>query len=79
MSQSGDSETLVVVAGIEPAGAGEGTPVIKRDSDCSSEALIKILTNHSDSDRRMLSQIVERWEDLSDDMKRAVLAVVGYC
>ena len=67
------------VAGIEPAGAGEGTTVIKRDSDCSAEALIKILTNHSDSDRRMLSQIVERWGDLSEELKRAVLAVVGYC
>ena len=67
------------VAGIEPAGAGEGTPVIKRNSDCSAEALIKVLTNHSDSDRRMLSHIVERREDLSDDMTRAVLAVVGYC
>ncbi len=25
----------------------------------------------------MLSQIVERWGDLSDELKRAVLAVVG--
>jgi hypothetical protein len=28
-------------------------------------------------DRRMLSQIVERWGDLSEDLKRAVSAVVG--
>jgi hypothetical protein len=37
------------------------------------EALIKILTNLTDEDRRMLSQIVERWGDLSDKLKRAVL------
>jgi hypothetical protein len=61
LSQSGDSETLVEVAGIEPVGAGEGTPVNKGNSDCPPEALIKILTNLSDSDRRMLSQIVERY------------------
>ena len=77
MSQSGDSETLVEVAGIEPAGAGEGTPVNIRDSACLPEALIKILTNLTDVDRRMLSQIVERWGDLSDELKRAVVAVVG--
>tara|TARA_Y100001934_G_scaffold159169_1_gene190176 strand:+ start:129 stop:326 length:198 start_codon:yes stop_codon:yes gene_type:complete len=28
-------------------------------------------------DRLMLSQIVERWGGLSEDLKRAVLAVVG--
>ena len=65
------------VAGIEPAGAGGSTPVNKRDSAHSPEALIKILTNLTDEDRRMLSQIVERWGGLSDELKRAVLAVVG--
>jgi len=35
------------------------------------------LINLSDSDRRMLSQIVERWGNLSDELKRAVLRVVG--
>jgi hypothetical protein len=35
------------------------------------------LTNFTDVDRRMLSQIVERWGDLSEELKRAVLAVVG--
>ena len=65
------------MAGIEPAGAGEGTPVNKRDSAHSTEALIKILTNLPDVDRRMLSQIVERWASLSDEFKRAVLRVVG--
>jgi len=34
------------------------------------------LTNLPDTDRLMLSQIVERWGDLSDELKRAVLAVV---
>ena len=77
LSQSVDSETLVEVAGIEPARAGEGTPVNKRDSAHSPEALIKILTNLPDSDRQMLSRIVERWGSLSDELKRVVLRVVG--
>ena len=70
-------ETLVEVAGIEPAGAGESIPANKRDSVHSPEALIKILTNLPDSDRQMLSRIVERWGSLSNDLKRAVLKVVG--
>ena len=77
LSQSGDSETLVEVAGIEPAGAGESIPANKWDSVHSPEALIKILTNLPDSDRQMLSRIVERWGSLSNDLKRAVLKVVG--
>ena len=77
ISPSNDSETLVEVAGIEPAGAGEPIPVNKRVSDFQPEALIKILTNLPDSDRQMLTQIVERWGDLSDELKRAVLRVVG--
>ena len=36
------------VAGIEPAGAGESTPVGKRGSSHSAEALIKMLTNLTD-------------------------------
>ena len=64
LSLSGDSETLVEVAGIEPAGAGGSTPANKRDSAHSREALIKILTNLPDSDRRMLSRVVARWGDL---------------
>jgi hypothetical protein len=71
------SETLVEVSGIEPAGAGGSTPANKRCSAYPPEALIKILTNLPDSDRRMLSQIVERWGSLSDELKRAVLRVVG--
>ena len=43
----------------------------------SPEALTQILTHISGEDRQMLSQIVERWESLSDELKRAVLRVVG--
>jgi hypothetical protein len=77
VSPSKDSETLVEVAGIEPAGAGGSTPANKRVSDHSPEALIKILTNLPDSDRQMLTRIVERWGSLSDELKREVLRVVG--
>ena len=70
-------ETLVEVAGIEPARAGDSPPLNKRDSAHSPEALIKILTNLPDSDRQILSHIVERWGSLSDELKRAVLGVVG--
>jgi hypothetical protein len=56
------SETLVEVAGIEPVGVGESTPVKMRASANLPEALIKILNNLPDSDRRMLSQIVERYD-----------------
>jgi hypothetical protein len=68
---------LVEVAGIEPAGAGESTPINKRDSAHSKEALIKMLTNLTDADLRVLTHIVERWGSLSDELKRAVLRVVG--
>ena len=67
---------MVEVAGVEPAGVGESTPVKKRYAELSSEALTHILTNLTGEDHRMLSQIVERWGDLSDELKRAVLAVV---
>ena len=66
----------MAVAGIEPAGVGDSTPVNKRDSAHSPEALIKILTNLTDEDRRMLARIVERWGSLSDELKKAVLRVV---
>ncbi len=35
------------------------------------------MTNLTDEDRRMLARIVGRWGDLSDELKRAVLRVVG--
>jgi hypothetical protein len=77
LSKSDDFESFVEVAGGESVGVGEATPVDKRDSAHSAEALTHILTNFTDADRRMLSQIVERWGDLSEELKRAVLAVVG--
>jgi hypothetical protein len=77
LSLSDDLEGLVEVAGVEIAGGGESTPVNKRGTELSVEALTHILTNFTDMDRRMLSQIVERWGSLSDELKRAVLRVVG--
>jgi hypothetical protein len=41
------------------------------------DALMQILMPISDEDRQMLSHIVERWGDLSDDLKSAILPVVG--
>ena len=64
-------------AGIESAGAGEPIPANKRGLDHSTEALIMILTNLKDEDRRMLTRIVEGWGGLSDELKEAVLRVVG--
>ena len=41
----------------------------------TKEQWTQIWTHFSGEDRRMLSQIVERWGDLSDELKRAVLRV----
>jgi hypothetical protein len=41
------------------------------------EPLTEILTEISGTDGQQLSQIVQRWGSLSDEMKRAVLRVVG--
>ena len=68
---------MVEVAGVEPAGGGASIPVNKQGAELSAEALTHILTNLTDVDRRMLSQIVERWGSLSDELKRVVLRVVG--
>ena len=38
---------------------------------------VSMHSNSPDEDRRMLSHIVERWGELSDELKGAVLAVVG--
>ena len=67
---------MVEVAGVEPAESCASTPVNKRGAELSPEALTHILTNFPDEDRRMLSQIVERWGSMSDELKRAVLRVV---
>ena len=47
LSQSGDSETLVEVAGIEPEAPCAETPVNINDSGLSVEALTEILTEIS--------------------------------
>jgi len=68
---------LVEVAGIEPETPCAETSVSIKDSDFSPEALIKILTEISGTDRQMLTRIVQRWGSLSEELKRAVLRVVG--
>ena len=68
---------MVEVAGIEPETPCTETQVTMQDSEFSVEALIKILTNISGTDRQMLTQIVQRWGNLSDELKKAVLRVVG--
>ena len=70
-------ETLVEVAGIEPETPCAKSPVSMQDSDFSPEALTEILTEISGTDRQMLSQIVKRWGSLSNELKRAVLRLVG--
>ncbi|MDB0031524.1 hypothetical protein N9E34_08655 [Opitutales bacterium] len=65
------------MAGIEPDTPCAKSPVSIKDSDFSPEALIKILTEISGADRQMLTRIVQRWGSLSDELKQAVLRVVG--
>jgi hypothetical protein len=67
----------VEVAGIEPETPCAESQVIMQDSDFSPEALTEILTEISGTDRQILTQIVQRWGSLSDELKRAVLRVVG--
>jgi len=67
----------VEVAGIEPDTPCAETSVSIKDSEFPIEALIEILTEISGTDRQMLTQIVQRLESLSDELKRAVLRVVG--
>jgi NTP pyrophosphatase (non-canonical NTP hydrolase) len=68
---------LVEVAGVEPDTPCAETPVNIEDSEFSPEALIKILTEISGADRQILTRIVERWGSLSEELKDAVLRVVG--
>ena len=68
---------MVEVAGIEPEAPCTENPVAIKDSEFSVEALIKILTEISGTDRQILTRIVQRWGSLSDELKRAVLRVVG--
>ena len=65
------------VAGIEPEAPCAESPVSIKDSEFSIEALTEILTEISGTDRQQLSQIVQRWGSLSDELKRAILRVVG--
>ena len=65
------------MAGIEPETPCAVTRVNIKDSDFSVEALTEILTEISGTDRQMLAKIVQRWGSLSDELKRAVLRVVG--
>ena len=68
---------MVEVAGIEPDTPCAETPVSIKDSEFTIEALIEILTNISGTDRQILTQLVQRWGSLSDELKEAVLRVVG--
>ena len=70
-------KSLVEVAGIEPETPCATSPVTMQDSEFSVEALTEILTEISGADRQMLSQVVKKWGSLSDELKQAVLRVVG--
>ena len=65
------------VAGIEPDTPCAKNPVSMQDSEFSVEALTEILTEVSGTDRQMLTRIVQRWGSLSEELKQAVLRVVG--
>ena len=65
------------VAGIEPETPCAKNPVTMKDSEFSVEALTEILTEIPGTDRQMLTRIVQKWGSLSDELKRAVLRVVG--
>ena len=68
---------MVEVAEIETDMLCAETSVKIKDSDFSLETLTEILTEISGTDRQMLTQIVEGWGNLSDELKMAVLRVVG--
>ena len=67
----------MVEVGIEPETQCAKNPVTMQDSDFSPEALIKILTEISGTDRQMLTQIVQRWGSLSKELKEAVLRIIS--
>jgi len=73
-------ETLVEVAGVEPARESAYFPVSICDSavlsEALSEALTEILTEISDKDRQILVTVVNRWKRLSEELKKVVLRVV---
>ena len=49
----------------------------KRIPPFTKEQWTQMWTHFSGEDRRMLTRIVERWGSLSDELKKAVLRVVG--
>lgn len=65
------------VAGIEPDLPYAKTPLKKRGEELSSKVLSKKLIGLSGTDRQILPRIVQRWSSLSDELKQAVLRVVG--
>ena len=68
-------ETLVEVAGVEPAGGAASFPVSINSSAVLSEVLTEILTEISDRDRQILVTLVNRWKRLSEELKKVVLAI----
>jgi hypothetical protein len=68
-------ETLVEVAGVEPAGESASFPVSKIDSAVLSEVLTEILTEIADKDCQILVTVVNRWQRLSEELKKVVLAI----
>ena len=66
------------VAGIEPDTPCPETLVNIKDSEFSPEVLTEILTEISETDRQMLTRIVQRWGSLSEELKDAVLMVMEY-
>ncbi|MDG1173948.1 MAG: hypothetical protein P8M67_06605, partial [Opitutales bacterium] len=65
------------VAGIEPEAPCAESLVSIKDSDFSPEAMIEILTEISGTDRQILTQIVQKWGSLSEELKRAVLRIIS--
>ena len=60
-----------------PKASNAQSPSEKGIPPLSPEALTQILTHFSGNECQMLTQIVQRWGSLSDEIKRAVLRVVG--
>ena len=63
------------VAGVEPDGESASCPLSICDSAVLSEALTEILTEISDKDRQILVTVVNRWKRLSEELKKAILAI----
>jgi len=68
-------ETLVEVAGVEPAEESASFPIYICGSAVLSLALSEILTKVSDRDRQILVTVVNRWKRLSEELKKVVLKI----